>query len=173
MQVVGPLIVYGICLLISGIVFTVLIWPFALVSDHEANRSYSMGSAIIYVFIVFGQLITLTFVALLALCKKSCACDDDDDDDDNNNNWKCYCLSCIPLIFLYYTIVFSCGAGQLVVVVLMSIDTGLNTATNVKVYGGFITAFTAIYMLLSFIYSTLVFTWSYHKWNEEPEKTKV
>ena len=55
------------------------------------------------------------------------------------------------------------------ILVLMSIDTGLNTATNVKIYGGFITAFTAIYMLLSFIYSTVVFIWFYHNWNKEED----
>ena len=68
MKVVGQLIGCGIALLISGVVLMVLIWPFALISD-EANRSYSIGSAIIYVLIVFGQLVTITFVAFLHFAK--------------------------------------------------------------------------------------------------------
>ena len=73
-------------------------------------------------------------------------------------------------ISLLHSCVFLWSRTAIVILVLMSIDTGLNTATYVKVYGGFITAFTAIYMLLSFIYSTVVFIWFYHKWNKEEDQ---
>lgn len=153
------LLFYGFSFLTCGIILTVLTLIFTLDFD-KANRGYSLASAIICALIVFGQLITMTTVTSFALYKRSYA---DDDDDDKYH--FCYWFS---IQFLYFIILFSYGAGQLVVVVLMSIDAGMNTATNVRIFGGFIAAFTVIYMLISFIYSAVIIKfYRIIKWNED------
>ena len=72
------------------------------------------------------------------------------------------------LTFIFYPVIwFSCGAGQLVVVVLMIINVEMNSDSGVKAYGAVIITLTIIYMFASSVYSTVLFIWFYHKWNKK------
>ena len=70
----------------------------------------------------------------------------------------------IFLIVVFYLVIwFSCGAGQLVIVVLMIINVDANDDVGVKAYGAIIIVLTIVYMFASSVYSTVVFIWFYHK----------
>ena len=79
------------------------------------------------------------------------------------------------LVVIFYLVIwFSCGAGQLVIVVLMIINVDANDDGGVKAYGAIIIALTIIYMFASSVYSTVVFIWFYHKWeHRKKQHTKV
>ena len=84
--------------------------------------------------------------------------------------WKKIGFFHFLIVIIYLVIWFSCGAGQLVIVVLMVINVEVNDDVGVKAYGGTIIALTVIYMFASSVYSTVVFIWFYHKWKQQVQK---
>lgn len=154
MEILCPLIVYGAILFCTGLVLTVLTWPYALVVV-EIDQSYSVASGIIFITIFTGQLMSIIATSLFSRC-----------------------IEIIESLFLWFLIIvfyliiwFSCGAGQLIVVVLMIINVETNSDPGVKAYGAIIIILTIIYMIASSVYSTVVFIWFYHKYRKNNEGT--
>jgi len=140
------LIIYGAILFCFGIVLTALTWSYAL-ATAEVNKQYPIACGIIFIIVFIGQLITIIVITLFSRCiTKIRDC----------------CLSILAII-IYLIIWFSCGAGQLIVVVLMIINTEANSDGGAKAYGAIIAALTVIYMFASSVYHTIVFIWFYHK----------
>lgn len=129
--------VYGAILVASGFILGVLLLPYAL-DVVEADRTYPMACEFILVVIILGQ--------LFSICVTSCSPHSDD--------WI------ICNLFVYYPILwFCCGAGQLIIVVLMIINAIENSDAGVKGYGGVIISGTILYMCASFVYySIIIFT---------------
>ena len=84
--------------------------------------------------------------------------------------WKKIYFCRFLIVIIYLVIWFSCGAGQLVIVVLMIINVEVNDDVGVKAYGGTIIALTVVYMFASSVYSTVVFIWFYHEWKQHVQK---
>ena len=145
MKILKWLLLYGSILVISGLGLDVLAWPYAL-DTAETDTAYPVACGIILIIIIIGQLTTMIVTSVFSRCKEECeVC------------WGVF-------IFIYYPIVwFSCGAGQMIVVVLMVINAVENSDTGVKVYGGFIIALSILYAFASSVYSTVVCIWFYHK----------
>ena len=149
MQRLKLLILFGAILFGSGMILTILMWPYAL-AIVEIDKAYAVASGIIFVIIFTGQLLSIIATSLFSRCIEA--------------------IGKVPFWFLaiifYLVIWFSCGAGQLIVVVLLIINVETNTDSGVKAYGAIIIVLTIIYMFASSVYSTVVFIWFYHKWNQ-------
>lgn len=141
MENLTKLIVYGFILFGSGLVLTVLTWPYAL-ATVEVDKSYAVASGIIFILIFTGQLISIIIIAMLSKfieeCKEGC---------------RIWFLATI----FYFIIWFSCGAGQLIIVVLLIINAEANSDTGVEAYAGVIIALNIVYMFASSVYSTIIF----------------
>jgi len=137
-----PLIVYGAIVFCFGIVLTVLTWPYAL-APAEVNKQYPVACEIILIFVSIGQLISIIVTVLFNKCTLT-----------GHDHLI------ILAIIIYLIMLFPCGAGQLIVVVLMIINAETNSDGGV---GGIIAALTVIYMLASSVYHIIVFIWFYRK----------
>ena len=146
------LIAFGGILFLSGFILTILTWPYAL-AVVEVDRAYPVTSGIIFIVIFTGQLISIVATSLFARCVAEFG---------KKFLW-------FLIVIFYIVIWFSCGAGQLVVVVLMVINVEMHNDDGVKAYGAVIIALTVIYMFASSVYSTVVFIWFYHKWKQQGE----
>ena len=149
MQRLKLLILFGAILFCSGMILTILTWPYAL-AVVEIDKAYAVASGIIFVIIFTGQLLSIIATSMFSRCIEAIG----------------KALFCFLAIIFYLIIWFSCGAGQLVVVVLLIINVEMNTDSGVKAYGAIIIVLTIIYMFASSVYSTVVFIWFYHKWNQ-------
>ena len=156
MEHLKHLIAFGGILFLSGLVLTILTWPYAL-AVVEVDMAYPIASGIIFIGIFTGQLMSIiaTFMCFRGIEAFTCEV----------AFGKMFLLFLI--VIFYLVIWFSCGAGQLVVVVLMIINVEVNDDLDVKTYGGIIIALTIVYMFASFVYSTVVFIWFYHKWRQQ------
>jgi len=146
MQSLRSLIVYGVILFCFDIVLIALTWPYAL-DTAEVDKQYPVACGIILIIVCIGQLISIIVITLFEDCIKEIE----------------DCCFWILAIIIYPIIWFSCGAGQLIIVVLMIINAETNSDGGVKAYGAIITALTMIYMFASSVYHTIVFIWFYHK----------
>ena len=147
------LIVFGAILFCSGLVLTILMWPYAL-AMVEKDKAYAVASGIIFVIIFTGQLLSILATSMYSQCIEAIG----------------KALFCFLIVTFYLIIWFSCGAGQLIVVILMIIDVETNDDSGVKAYGAIIIILTIIYMFASSVYSTVVFIWFYHKWSQLQRK---
>ena len=143
------LILFGAILFCSGLVLTILTWPYAL-AVVEIDKAYAVASGIIFIIIFTGQLMSIIAKSMFSQCIEAIG----------------KASFCFLAIIFYLIIWFSCGAGQLIVVILMIINVETNTDSGVKAYGAIIIVLTIIYMFASSVYSTVVFIWFYHKWNQ-------
>ena len=143
------LILFGAILFCSGLVLTILTWPYAL-AVVEIDKAYAVASGIIFIVIFTGQLMSIIATSMFSQCIEAIG----------------KASFCFLTVIFYLIIWFSCGAGQLIVVILMIINVETNTDSGVKAYGAVIIVLTIIYMFASSVYSTVVFIWFYHKWNQ-------
>ena len=145
------LVAFGGILFFSGFILTIVTWPYAL-AVVEVDRAYPITSGIIFIGIFTGQLMSVVATSLFARCVTEFGKE----------------LLWFLIVTFYIVIWFSCGAGQLVVVVLMVINVEMNNDdVGGKVYGGLIIALTVVHMFASSVYSTVVFIWFYHKWKQQ------
>ena len=175
------LVTYGAILFCSGVVLTILTWPYAL-SVVEVDTAYAVTSGIVFIAIFTGQLMSIVATSMFSRC-----IEEDNKPTENTLKTKHYypentshnrnntstksesifqsykCFFVFLIVVFYLVIWFSCGAGQLVIVVLMIINVDANDDGGVKAYGAVIIALTIVYMIASFVYSTVVFIWFYHK----------
>jgi len=149
------LIIYGVILFCCGIVLTVLTWPYALAAA-EVDKQYPVACGIIFIIVFTGQLISIIVTSLFSRCIEEIGS----------------CCFWILAVIIYLIIWFSCGAGQLIVVVLMIINAETNSDAGAKTYGAIIAAITVIYMFASSVYHTIVFIWFYHRSNQVENKPK-
>ena len=147
------LITYGAILFCSGVVLTILTWPYAL-AVVEVDTVYAVTSGIIFIGIFTGQLMSIVATSMFSRCVEAIG------------KKLLYFL----IVVFYLVIWFSCGAGQLVIVVLMIINVDANDDGGVKTYGAIIIVLTIVYMFASSVYSTVVFIWFYHKWKQGERK---
>ena len=148
------LTLYGVILFCSGLILTILIWPYAL-AVVEADKAYPIASGIIFIIIFTGQLMSIVAISMFERCIETIG----------------KVLLCLLTVIFYLIIWFSCGAGQLIVVVLMVINVDENLDTGAKAYGAIIVAVTIVYMLASSFYSTIVFIWFFHKWKQTSDSS--
>ena len=140
------LITFGAILFCSGLILTVLTWPYAL-AVVEIDKAYPVASGIIFILIFTGQLLSIIASSMFSRCIEAVGT----------------VFFGFLIVTFYLIIWFACGAGQLVVIVLMIINVVTNSDSGVKAYGAVIIALTIIYMFASSVYSTILFIWFYHK----------
>lgn len=154
MQHLRFLILFGAILFCCGLTLTVMTWPYAL-AVVEVDTTYAVASGIIFIIIFTGQLMSIIATSMFSRCIEGI---------------ERMILFWFLAVIFYVIIWFSCGAGQLIVVILMIINVDMNSDPGTKAYGAIIIAFTMIYMFASSVYSTVVFIWFYHKWNQTEQK---
>ena len=162
------LIAFGVILFCGGIALTVLTWPYALATT-EVDEQYPIACGIILIAVFIGQLISIIVTSLFRGCLKEI----------KKQKIKHHYLLILAAI-IYLIIWFSCGAGQLIVIVLMIIYTEANSDGGAKLYGATIIILTMIYMFASSVYHIIVFIWFYHRYNyqrydmkEKPKDSKT
>ena len=139
------IILFGTILFCSGLVLTVLTWPYAL-AVVEIDEAYPVACGIIFILVFTGQLMSIIASSMFSDCIE-----------DIGSKFFGFLI-----VTFYFIIWFACGAGQLVVIVLMIINVVTNPDSGVKAYGAVIIALTIIYMFASSVYSTILFIWFYN-----------